>query len=120
MPAFTPDDKPAGRIDGFVGRGFRIGDRASAGGIIVHARAAIDWEPGRVEDLAPDHFAQVPPCEILLLGTGAALKRPPRATLAALAARGIAVEFMDSRAAARTFNLLLAEGREVVAALLPL
>ena len=45
---------------------------------------------------------------------------PPRAFVAALEARGIGVEAMDSRAAARTWGLLRGEGRWIAAALMPL
>lgn len=118
MP-FTPDEKPPGRIDGFVGRGFRIGDKASTGGVLVTPTSAQDWPHESLASLTPQDFPEnLPP--LLLLGTGPKLTRPPAALLAALATRGLAVEFMDSRAAARTYNLLLAEGREVAAALLPL
>ena len=61
-----------------------------------------------------------PKIELLLIGTGAAMNRPPADLMAALAARGLAVDFMDSRAAARTYNVLALEGRRVAAALLPL
>lgn len=120
MAGFTPDEKPVGRIEGFVGRGFRVGDQASAGGVIVTARGAWDWPHEDVAELRPEHFDRVPAPGLLILGTGPALKRPPSAVLAALEARGLGVEFMDSRAGARTYNLLLAEGRDVAAALLPL
>jgi uncharacterized protein len=61
-----------------------------------------------------------PPAEFLLLGTGAALKRPPAAFVAELEARGLGVEAMDSRAAARAWGILRGEGRRIVAALLAL
>ena len=48
------------------------------------------------------------------------MRRPPRAFVADLEARGIGVEAMDSRAAARAWGVLRAEERWIVAALLPL
>jgi uncharacterized protein len=65
-------------------------------------------------------LALQPPPEFVLLGTGAALAFPPRAFVAALEAKGIGVEAMDSRAAARTWGLLRGEGRWIAAALMPL
>ena len=56
----------------------------------------------------------------MILGTGAKMRLPPRALVAALEARGIGLEAMDSRAAARTWGILRAEERWIVAALLPL
>jgi len=57
--------------------------------------------------------------EVLLVGTGARLRFLPRETIAPLLAAGIGVEVMDTQAAARTYNILMAEGRRVVAALIP-
>ena len=55
--------------------------------------------------------------EILLLGTGQRLRFPEPALYASVAAGGIGFEVMDTAAACRTFNILLAEDRQVVAAL---
>ena len=65
-------------------------------------------------------LALSPKPEFLLLGTGATLEHPPRAFVAALEARGMGVEVMDSRVAARAWGVLRAEERQIVAALLPL
>ncbi len=70
-------------------------------------------------DLAP-LFAIDPLPEFVILGTGAKLVRPPRALIAALEAKGIGLEPMDSRAAARAWGVLRAELRWVAAALYPL
>jgi len=56
--------------------------------------------------------------EVLLVGTGARQKMLPSAVLRPLLAAGVGVEVMDTQAAARTYNILMAEGRRVVAALL--
>ena len=56
--------------------------------------------------------------EIVLLGTGAQFRFPEPALLAPLYKAGIGVEVMDTPAACRTYNILLGEGRNVVAALL--
>jgi uncharacterized protein len=55
--------------------------------------------------------------EILLLGTGRRLRFPEPALYASVAAGGTGFEVMDTAAACRTFNVLLAEDRQVVAAL---
>ena len=56
--------------------------------------------------------------EIVLLGTGAQQRFPhPRATAPLLHAH-VGLEVMDTRAACRTYNILVAEGRNVVAALI--
>ena len=79
------------------------------------------WAPVRFEDLAPEHFeaiaAHAP--DVVLLGTGSVQRFPHPRLVAALAARRIGVEAMDTRAACRTYNILMVEGRRVLAALLP-
>ena len=61
-----------------------------------------------------------PPPEFLLLGTGRTLVRPPVALVRGLEARGIGVEAMDSRAAARAWAVLRGEGRWVAGAFYPI
>jgi uncharacterized protein len=56
--------------------------------------------------------------EVVLLGTGTRQAFPPPAFMAAFLTRRIGIEPMDNAAAARTFNVLGAEGRRVVAAFL--
>ncbi|RZM01176.1 MAG: hypothetical protein EOP68_22295 [Sphingomonas sp.] len=58
--------------------------------------------------------------EFVLIGTGAVLVRPPLALIRALEDRGVGVEAMDSRAAARAWGVLRGEGRIIAAALYPL
>ena len=82
-------------------------------------RIVTDWPARSVESLTPDHFAALVALdpEIVLLGTGAAFRFPEPALLAPLQKAGIGVEVMDTPAACRTYNILLGEGRRVVAAL---
>lgn len=56
--------------------------------------------------------------EIVLLGTGATQRFPHPRITAPLAAAHVGLEVMDTRAACRTFNILVAEGRRVVAAVI--
>ncbi len=56
--------------------------------------------------------------EILLLGTGATHRFPGPTTLREFARAQIGVETMDTPAACRTFNILMAEGRNVIAAII--
>ena len=52
-----------------------------------------------------------------MLGTGSGHVIPPRELMFAFARKGVGLEVMDTRAAARTFNVLVAEGRQVAAVL---
>jgi len=56
--------------------------------------------------------------EIVLLGTGSRLVFPPPKLMAPMAAARVGFEVMDTRAACRTYNILMAEGRQVAAALI--
>ncbi|MBW7903445.1 MAG: Mth938-like domain-containing protein [Rhodocyclaceae bacterium] len=79
-----------------------------------------EWTAARFETLAEADFvrlAELQP-EILLLGTGAVLRFPPPALLQPLMAARIGLEVMDTQAACRTYNILVAEGRRVAAAIL--
>ncbi|MCH8180596.1 MAG: Mth938-like domain-containing protein [Proteobacteria bacterium] len=80
----------------------------------------IEWAATSLADLQESHFdavVQAAP-EVLILGTGASLRFPKPAVLRALMAARIGVETMDTAAACRTYNILVAEGRRVMAALL--
>jgi uncharacterized protein len=123
-PRFESVPPAAGpRIQGFSGRGFVVDGRRFAG-LLLTPEAALDWDPPALAALMPAHVEPVlaldPPPEFLLLGTGGVMAFPPRAFTAALEARGVGVEAMDSRAAARTWGLLRGEGRWIAAALMPL
>lgn len=78
------------------------------------------WSEGPLESLTEANMARLADArpEIVLLGSGAAFRFPPPAVLAPLYRAGIGVEVMDTRAACRTYNILLGEGRRVVAALI--
>src|SRR6266566_1432252 len=79
-----------------------------------------DWTPRAFEELAAAHFDAIAAGkpEVVILGTGARLRFPLPACLAPLSRAGIGVEVMDTAAACRTYNILAADGRRVVAALL--
>jgi uncharacterized protein len=78
------------------------------------------WHAESFESLAPDHFARIAALkpELVIFGSGARLRFPAPALLRPLIDAGIGVETMDTAAACRTYNVLLAEGRSVVAGLL--
>jgi uncharacterized protein len=87
--------------------------------IIVLGDRLHDWEVKRFEELTQEAFADLArlPAEILLLGTGPSVRFPhPRLTQAVRDAR-MGLEVMDTNAACRTYNILIAEERHVAAAL---
>ena len=79
-----------------------------------------DWQAPTVEKLSKEHFELLIPYEpeIILLGTGATLRFPSPLVTKDLLESKIGVEVMDTNAACRTYNILMAEGRNVAAALL--
>lgn len=88
--------------------------------VVVSPQAVIEWGVSGFEALTVADFGFIESMkpEIMILGTGAA-QRFPRPELArALAATGVGVEVMDTRAACRTYNILATEGRNVLAAVL--
>ena len=110
-------------VQGFRDGGFSIDGHVHRAAFLTPV-AAWAWTPPVPADLTPDHVEPIlsldPAPEFVLLGTGPGIAFPPRAFVRALEARGIGVEVMDSRAAARTWGVLRAEGRWIVAALMPL
>jgi len=108
-------------VAGFGSAGFRVGERHYPA-LTLTPEAAAEWSPPPLETLdeaaLADLLAGEP--EFVLLGTGPTLKRPPAGLTRALEARGIGLEPMDSRAAARAWGVLRSEGRRVAAALYPL
>lgn len=87
--------------------------------VVAADRLHFDW-PERWEDLAAAHFEFLLTLrpEIVVLGTGATQRFPHPALLRSLSAARIGLEAMDTRAACRTYNILVAEGRNVVAAVM--
>ncbi|HEX8442869.1 MAG TPA: MTH938/NDUFAF3 family protein [Allosphingosinicella sp.] len=124
MPRWDRDAPASGPVVQGVGpRGFSV-DGGIYPGLLLSPERADAWAPPALAELT---IADVEPLlrlqpqpEFLLLGTGAKLSFPPRTLVRALEERGIGIEPMDSRAAARTWGVLRAEERWIVAALMPL
>ena len=82
--------------------------------------SVLPWAATRFDDLAAVHFEQVLALgpEVVIFGSGSRLRFVPPQLVHRLIERRIGVESMDPGAACRTYNVLAAEGRSVVAALL--
>lgn len=98
----------------------RIGEEHVRSSCIVSAdRLITDWPPARFEALRPEHLHaifELKP-EVVLLGTGERQRFPPPDIRSVFAARGVGLEVMDLGAACRTYNILVQEERQAVAAL---
>ena len=80
----------------------------------------LDWQAAALADLTAAHFERIAALkpELVIFGSGRQLRFLPQALMRALYERRIGVETMDTAAACRTFNVLVAEGRMVLGALL--
>jgi uncharacterized protein len=100
-----------------------INNKRHDSGLCLHQGEIISpWGPGRLRDLRPEHLdnlmEQAP--EVLILGSGRLTAFPNAEVMKFMADRRIGLECMDTRSAARTYNILVAEDRPVsVAMLLP-
>ncbi|MCK9382191.1 MAG: Mth938-like domain-containing protein [Sulfuritalea sp.] len=96
------------------------GRRLTKSFLLTPQRLIEDWSPASFDSLTEADLQKVAElnCPIVLLGTGPRQRFPAPALLRSLIERRIGVEVMDSYAACRTYNVLMAEGREVAAALI--
>lgn len=98
-----------------------INDDVYRSSLIVSAKNLLsEWEPRTIGQLTAGHLEPVLSLqpEVVLLGTGNKLVFPPPAILEQLRRHRIGIEVMDTGAACRTYNVLVSEGRAVVAALI--
>ncbi|MBL8708147.1 MAG: Mth938-like domain-containing protein [Rhodospirillaceae bacterium] len=117
---------PSGRqiIESYGDGRFRVAGAVFEGSILVFPTATTPWPVTTMAELnlaSLLHIAasgQAGEVDLLLLGCGARLQQVPRDLRAGLRADGVVIEPMDTGAAARTYNVLMAEGRRVAAALI--
>jgi len=102
-------------IDGYGAGFFRVGGQIHKGAVLVSPKGCTSW--GGYEDHDP-LLALAGQVDVLFIGTGAETAHIPKGLRATLDNAGIGAEAMNSPAAARTYNVLLSEGRRVAIALL--
>lgn len=98
-----------------------VNDERFASSIVVSAdQVRVDWAVANFDALNEAHFAYLVALkpDVLLLGTGAKQRFPHPRLFRALTEAGIGLECMDTPAACRTYNILVAEDRKVIAAIL--
>lgn len=102
-------DQPASRHEAI---------RASV--IILPDRLIRDWSAVSAADLTPQDLAPLldAKLEVILIGTGDRLIWPSQELRSHVAQAGIGLEIMDTGAACRTYNILMADQRRVAAALI--
>jgi uncharacterized protein len=101
---------------------FRIGEQSWSGPIALTADGVLEqWPAVSAAELSPATLAPLLDLspELIIVGTGSGQTLPDRELMFAMARAGIGLEFMDTPAAARTFNVLVNEGRSVAAVMYP-
>jgi uncharacterized protein len=110
-------------IDSFGAGGFRVSGIWRPGSLLVLDDEPLAWAPRRLGDLTVEHFATVISAgtavsEFVLLGTGTLQALPPLEVRSALRGAGLGLEFMSTPNAARTYGVLISQGRRVALALI--
>jgi uncharacterized protein len=117
--AHLPQQAP---IEAYGNGGFRFGGMSHRGSILCLPSGIWGWPVGSIEALDRAALAEIlalaGKITFGLIGTGPSLVRPSRDVRAAFDEAGLWLEAMDTGAAARTYNVLLAEGRPIAAALI--
>lgn len=110
-------------IQSYSGGKFRVSGTVFEGAVIVTPEKAESWAAPGFDELAAGHFDSLSDksgeIDVVLLGSGAVMRFLPPALRNELKNKRLKVEVMDTGAACRTYNVLMAEGRRVAAALLP-
>ncbi|MFZ1538882.1 MAG: Mth938-like domain-containing protein [Chromatiaceae bacterium] len=110
-------------IEGYEPGRILIDGRFFDSGLILTPRRILPtWGPQVAADLTEAHIDALLDLDpqVILLGTGVRQIFPAMVLMARALTRGIGIEVMDTGAACRTYNILMAEGRQVVAGLLPI
>jgi len=112
----------AAPIDAYGNGGFRFAGMSHRGSILCLPDAIEAWEIAHATEITRTALARVlarhGDLDLVVLGTGDRLVVPPPDVREAFSAVGVGLEFMATGAAARTYNMLLGEGRRVAAALI--
>ncbi len=109
------------RINSYEQGSVVIGEERFFSSLIITPSIVInDWPPQTYKDIATHHLEQIIEMkpELILLGTGCKQHFPDTDLFLSTAKLNIGFEVMDTGAACRSYNILLQEGRNVVAALL--
>jgi uncharacterized protein len=108
-------------IKRYSAEGVTINETDYTQSIIISAdKLLTDWAPQTLDELKAEDFTPILALKptVLLLGVGEKHRFPAPALLKILYQNNVGVEVMTTPAACRTFNVLVSEGRAVVAALL--
>ena len=109
-------------IQAYGADGFKISGDFYGGNVIVTIDQIVGWPAADFESLNAESFSQILPLkdvlDVIFIGTGKTFRMPPRELRDAWRDQGLRIEPMDTGAACRTYNVLMADGRRVAAALI--
>lgn len=109
-------------IDAYGNGGFRFADMSHRGSVLLLPSGVYAWDVVEGDPLAIEEFRRVldeaQEIEVLLVGTGREIRPLPADLKATLKAADISSDPMNTGAAVRTYNVMLAESRAVAAALI--
>jgi uncharacterized protein len=117
---FTLESPTAVTVRSVSDREIRIGDQRWSQTIALTSTGVLDnWVQQPIDALRIEDFSSLLDAgvSLVILGTGRTHVIPPRELVFGMARNGIGFEVMDTRAAARTFNVLVGEGRPAGAVL---
>ncbi|PVE25218.1 hypothetical protein DC522_06710 [Microvirga sp. KLBC 81] len=110
------------QIDAYGNGGFRFADMSHRGSILALPSGIKAWPISSIAELTDEVlepiFAEAAEIELLLLGTGVDVAAIPSACRERFREAKIGLDVMQTGAATRTYNILLAENRKVAAALI--
>ncbi|HVO03898.1 MAG TPA: Mth938-like domain-containing protein [Candidatus Cybelea sp.] len=117
---------PQGRqiVESYGEGRFRVTGTLYQGSVLVFPDRTAAWSVAMIADLSEAALTEVAAAgkagtiDLLLIGCGLRMTPISSALRAGLRAQGVVIETMDTGAAARTYNVLAAEGRKVAAALI--
>lgn len=108
-------------VSSYAAGAISINGEEWTGSILLPARGSVrTWPVRTFDELSEAHFQAVLDTapELVIFGSGTSLRFPRPAWIRVLVEGGVGFETMDTRAACRTYNVLVSEGRQVTAALL--
>lgn len=117
---------PEGRqiIQAYPAGGFKVSGVSYDGAVLVMPDKTVIWPaPADLSKIRADDFSllfdHADDVDVLLFGMGTRAGFLPPSVRADLRAKNLVIDAMDTGAACRTYNVLMAEGRRVAAALMP-
>lgn len=107
-------------VQSYAGGVFKVSGQIYDGAVLVTSEETLNWNISSFDDLCLADFENLPKdIDVVLLGTGKTMSFLPLEIRSQLRSLEFSVDTMDTGAACRTYNVLMAEGRRVAAVLFP-